>query len=267
MVAGACSRRVGPCGRQEVFPAGRPLRVDTPPPAPSEDPVRLPPPARLTLPLALGAYFVGLVLTAIAVAQMVEDGAGIDSMDGVETFVSSLPLFLSLAGGALVIPALGGLSPASALRLDRFRWYDVPAGLVGGAVAQLALIPIYAPVLRFVDDDVSTAARQLTDRFSDSEIWLLVLMVVVVAPVCEELFFRGLVQGGLERSLPTVPALLLSAVIFGAVHFQLLQFLGLGLFGLVLAVALNRTGRLSVTIFLHMGFNLMGVAGLLAERF
>ncbi len=249
-----------------MYGAGRPLRVETPQPAPADEPDRLPPPARLTLPLALGAYFVGLVLSAVAVSQMVEDGSGIEAMNGVETFVSSLPLFLSLAGGALVIPALGGLSPGSALRLDRFRWYDVPAGLVGGALAQLALIPIYAPILKFIDDDVSTAARELTDRFSDNELWLLVLMVAVVAPLCEELFFRGLVQGGLERSLPTAPALALSAVIFGAVHFQLLQFLGLGLFGLVLAVALNRTGRLSVTIFLHMGFNLMGLAGLLAER-
>jgi len=253
-------------GRGPV-PAGRPLRVESRLPETSEERPRLPPPARLTLPLALGAYFVGLVLSSVAIAQMTEKGSGVESMNGVETFVSSLPLFLSLAGGALVIPALGGLDPVSALRLDRFRWYDVPLGLVGGALAQLALIPIYAPILRFVDDDVSAAARQLTDRFSDGEIWLLVLMVVIVAPVCEELFFRGLVQGGLERSLPRAPALLLSALIFGAVHFQLLQFLGLGLFGLVLAVALNRTGRLSVTIFLHMGFNLMGVAGLLVGRF
>jgi len=253
-------------GRGTV-PAGRPLRVESPLPEPPEESPRLPPPARLTLPLALAAYLVGTVLSVVATVQVSENGAGVDSLNGVETFVSSLPLFLSLAGGALVIPTLGSLDPISALRLDRIRWYDVPLGLVGGALAQLALIPIYAPILRFVDEDVSGAARELTDRFSDGEIWLLVLMVVIVAPVCEELFFRGLVQGGLERSLPRVPALLLSALIFGAVHFQLLQFLGLGLFGLVLAVALNRTGRLPVTIFLHMGFNLMGVAGLLAQRF
>lgn len=47
--------------------------------------------------------------------------------------------------------------------------------------------------------------------------WLLVL-AVVLAPLCEEFIFRGLVFGGLRRSTGLVPAMLLSAALFAIVH-------------------------------------------------
>ena len=81
---------------------------------------------------------------------------------------------------------------------------------------------------------MSEPARTLTDRAgSDAEVVLLVLMVVVGAPIVEELFFRGLVLRSIQARWNDGLALVASALLFALVHFQPLQFPGLFAFGLV----------------------------------
>jgi len=76
-----------------------------------------------------------------------------------------------------------------------------------------------------------------------------------VAPVVEELFYRGLLLRSLERSLPRAAALVTSALIFGAVHFELRLLPGLFIAGLVFGWLVQRSGRLGPGIFAHIGFN------------
>ena len=56
---------------------------------------------------------------------------------------------------------------------------------------------------------------------------LLVLIVGIGAPIVEEIFYRGLLFRSMENRFGTWPAIVGSGVIFGASHFQPLQFLGL----------------------------------------
>ena len=60
-----------------------------------------------------------------------------------------------------------------------------------------------------------------------------------------------------------VVAAVVSSVIFAASHFQLIQFPGLLVFGLVAVAAFHRTGRLATAIWAHVGFNLTTVVLLL----
>ena len=70
-------------------------------------------------------------------------------------------------------------------------------------------------------DDLSEAARELTDRATDPlGVVLLVLIVGIGAPIVEEIFYRGLLQRSLESRFGTWPAIVGSGVIFGASHFQ-----------------------------------------------
>ena len=81
-------------------------------------------------------------------------------------------------------------------------------------------------------------------------------MVVFVAPVVEELFYRGLVLRSLEkRRWPRWAVVVGSAALFAAMHFQVLQFPGLFVFGVVLALMTLITGRLGPAIWAHAGFN------------
>lgn len=172
-------------------------------------------------------------------------------------FLLQIPLWL----GYGLYPLWASRTKGNGARLDfgwRFRWLDVPLGLLAGVGTQVVLVPlIYVPIfLIWGERDVSEVARELTDRAVDPlDVVVLLLILVVGAPLIEELFFRGLLLRSLERRLGAGWALAISSVLFGAIHFQLLQFPALAAFGAVVGWLTLRSGRLGPAIWAHIGFN------------
>ena len=137
-------------------------------------------------------------------------------------------------------------------------------GVPIGIAAQAVLVPAIYWVLQVSAEDVSSQARTLTDRAgSDAEVILLVLMVVVGAPIIEELFFRGLLMRSIQARWNDGLALVASSLFFALVHFQPLQIPGLFIFGLIAGTCAQRTGRLGMSIFAHAAFNGTAVVVLL----
>jgi uncharacterized protein len=93
--------------------------------------------------------------------------------------------------------------------------------------------------------------------------------VVVVAPIVEELFFRGLLLEALRQRVGATLAVIISSAIFGALHLTAFDANGIfvvaatGTLGLVAAVMTLRTGRLGAAIALHMLFNASTMLALL----
>ena len=142
-------------------------------------------------------------------------------------------------------------------RTDQITARQCIEGLLIGIFSQAILVPLlYLPVLIFVDDlDVSGPARELTERAHGIGIFLLVLVVVVGAPVVEEIFFRGFALRAFQDRWSPTPALIASSLLFGLVHFQPLQFPALVLFGLISGKIAQRDGHLGRAIWAHAGFN------------
>lgn len=145
-----------------------------------------------------------------------------------------------------------------------FRWIDL-AGLAIGAGAQLVLIRVvYLPLEAlwpgtFTEDRLTENAQDLVDRAGGASTLLLFAVVVIGAPVVEELFYRGLLQRSLAARFNEGAVLVAVAVIFAAVHFRPIEFPGLFVFGLLLGWAALRTRRLGPAITIHVGFNLTGL--------
>ena len=96
----------------------------------------------------------------------------------------------------------------------------------------------------------------------------LVITAVLLAPLAEELVFRGILLRALERRLSGNAAGLVSAAAFALVHLALDPMAwaavpALFVVGWVLATAMQRTGRVSFAVAGHLGFNLAGVVALL----
>ena len=147
----------------------------------------------------------------------------------------------------------------------RARPVDAPVGLAIGVAAQLVLLPLlYVPIFWvFGDQDVSAAARQLTDRATDPfGVVMLFLIVGIGAPIAEEVFFRGLTQRSLTRRWGAWIALFGTAAFFALTHFELLQLPALFLFGLMLGAMVFVTRRLGTSIWAHLGFNMVAAATL-----
>lgn len=83
---------------------------------------------------------------------------------------------------------------------------------------------------------------------------------ILIAPVMEEIIFRGFVYTRLKRGMPVWLAAVLSAALFGAMHGNLLWSAYTFISGVILVWCFERYGSLAASILLHMAFNTAGEA-------
>lgn len=81
----------------------------------------------------------------------------------------------------------------------------------------------------------------------------------LLIPIAEELLYRGVVYKRLRLLMGVWPAIVLSAVIFGAMHFNLVQFFYAGILGIMLAFLVERTGYVCMAALAHMGANVAAI--------
>ena len=212
-------------------------------------------------PWGLRHVFFGLLLAEAAVlAVVLAFGSG--SLEG-EFDDLSLEMIAVLQAvlwlGTLGVPAwLVWVRGVSWSELGwGFRRRDTVSGLLIGIGIQVVAVPLlYLPLILLVDDlDIAEPARDLVDKASGAGVALLVLVVVVGAPVVEEVFYRGLTLRALEGRMRPAFALAVSSLLFAVIHFQVTQFPALLLFGLVAGRLAQKDGRIGRAIWAHIGFN------------
>jgi membrane protease YdiL (CAAX protease family) len=184
------------------------------------------------------------------------------------------PLWVSVVGAAsLWTPMLAGLWYLSrklgtgSFAVDYgfdFRLVDL-IGIPVGVLSQLVLLRLaYWPLEQwwphtFGRVKVEKTARELYDTAHGGWFVVLVLVVVIGAPLVEELMYRGLLQGAFTRRLDDALGVVIVAAWFAIIHFQVVEYPGLFLFGLVLGICALRTRRLGMGILAHMAFNATGL--------
>lgn len=161
----------------------------------------------------------------------------------------------------------GSLRADFGLAVDFVRdWWMIPIGLGFEIVAGIVILPIS----RLIGHAPQQVVQEL-DSAHGAKLAVLAVTALAVAPVVEELFFRGLLLRSLQRRLPAPAAVAISALAFGLAHVVfdwgsgvvLPALVALGMVSGVLAV---RTGNLSRSILLHVGFNLLAVLAVLTNR-
>jgi hypothetical protein len=152
-----------------------------------------------------------------------------------------------------------------------FQLIDI-VGVPIGLLTQLVLVPlVYVPLRAwwpetFSDDRLEETARDLVDRADGATVVVLVLVVVIGAPIVEELVYRGLLQGSFVRRISEIPALLAGAAWFAIIHFRPVEYPGLFVAGLVFGMCALTTGRLGMSIVTHAAFNATGLLTVMSSR-
>jgi membrane protease YdiL (CAAX protease family) len=149
--------------------------------------------------------------------------------------------------------------PAAAWLSD-LPWFFAGVGLQLAALLPIALLEsLYGHTAQ--QDVVHTA-----DRASGWQVPALALAIVLLAPLTEELLFRGTLLRSLLRKVAPATAVLVSAVVFGLVHAlgdpsigTMIALPAIILLGIVSGYQAARTGNLSRSILLHVGFNALSV--------
>lgn len=150
------------------------------------------------------------------------------------------------------------------------RFYDFGLGLLVWVIA----IPWVTIVNQLSDSFLymffhfenyeQVAVRYLRDNLSSSSQMLIALLsVVVIAPIVEEIMFRGTLQQYLKKFFSVRTSILITSIIFACFHFSSTQSLGnvsliasLFVFACFLGYTYERQGSIFASIGLHLGFNL-----------
>ena len=101
--------------------------------------------------------------------------------------------------------------------------------------------------------------NEMSESISDNNLTT-IFLVSIVAPVCEEIVFRGIIQKGLiNRGISPMRAVVFSAVLFGVIHGNPWQLVAGILLGVVLGWVDEKTNSLLSSIMLHIFNNLFYV--------
>jgi membrane protease YdiL (CAAX protease family) len=141
--------------------------------------------------------------------------------------------------------------------------------VLGGAAIALVATGLTVPILELGDlSQDSQDVVRIFERADGLEAALFAFGVLVLAPIGEEVLFRGVLLRGLQRRIPAAGAIFGAALAFGLVHVLLDPGSGYGvpsflLLGLVAGWRAVATGDLSQSVLLHAGFNLVAVVDIL----
>jgi membrane protease YdiL (CAAX protease family) len=223
---------------------------------------------RWGLPDALVAWLVGVATTVVVAAPFVDPDQP-DSQQVVALLVGLLAQSAGVVGWLALVArrkGRGGLTGdfGLAMRPRDLGWVALGLGL--SLVAGLLLLPITDLAgVRASEQEVV----KLFERARGLEVPFFALSVVVVAPVAEELLFRGALLRALVRLTSPTVAVLASALVFALVHFLGDEDAGLYIPAFLLLGILSgwralRTHELSQSILLHAGFNLLAAIQILS---
>lgn len=227
---------------------------------PREEPQpRLPPRAAL---IALVGFVAGF---GASIALSLLSGAlGLPPVVGL--LLSQAGLWSGLLGACIVVSRRFGTGHLGRDFNLAIGWSDLGWGLLMSIAARIAAVVAVLPLVpfpRLVGGNDEVFRTYDTDVLS---FVVVALLAVVGAPIIEELFFRGVLQGAFLDRLGTVGAIGVSSALFGLAHLN--PELGLVNVSVIVAVSAAaivfsltvRLRRLGSAMFAHAFFNLVAVA-------
>lgn len=111
-------------------------------------------------------------------------------------------------------------------------------------------------VYMYFTDSRSVLGDILSESTNPTQIFSIILLITLVAPLCEEFVFRGFVQTVSQRVFPVWGSITLSTITFAIIHNNGPQIIFAVLIGALFGYIYAYTQRVRVTIILHMICNL-----------
>ena len=258
------------------------MSPDLPPDAPQdlapapEAPAPAPPtpaeaPAREVYPfwnyLDLAAF---LVIAFLALAVDVAAAAVIARLTHIRPLIVELPAQFIFYGFVLSVLALIFRRYYERPFWQSLRW--VPSGVSTGVLASygalLALVVMVSGAVLQTPDINSPMKQLLSDP---AAVVLLAIFGTTLAPLCEELLFRGFLQPLLVRSFGAAAGILLAALAFGTLHLQ--EYGNSWRHGLLITMAgaafgwvRHRTGSTKASVVMHATYNGVFFLALAAQK-
>ncbi|GAA1400723.1 hypothetical protein GCM10009613_57980 [Pseudonocardia kongjuensis] len=243
-VAGHAPPWPGP-GAPHHGPAGH-----GPPPEPPTGPFGLSPSPTPRVRWGLWAFLVVEIVFLGASAVMAWT-TGVDSAGGVLLAIAVPTMLAALT--CILWTLWRGDGPAADLGL-RFRWEDVGVGLLIGIAGLFVTVPAALLYLYLVGPELSTSVGVAFEGITAGWPIALAVMfgVVVIAPVCEEIVYRGLLWNAVAKWISNRwVVFVITTLVFAIAHLEFLRAPLLFVVALPLGIARILTGRITASIVAH----------------
>lgn len=211
-----------------------------------------------------GPSVIALLLLAIVAANAASVSVASDVLavtQGRAPSAAGALVLLTITQAALL--AVGGLFVAAPRALaglhlapEHGLWRSVGLGVLLGVPAWIAAQLLAVITARLLEpfglrpeEGVAEAAIGLVDPV------VLAIALVLVAPVAEEIFFRGIVFSAWLREYGVGRAIIGSAVLFALIHGSIFVIPAIFALGIGLALLYHRTGSLPASMAMHATYN------------
>jgi uncharacterized protein len=228
-----------------------------PPPDPPELPEGADPSPRWPAwyaPLGFVAAFAATIVVFVVVGTFATiAGADIENDSSALTVIGTVVQNIVLIGTAVLLASRTSPPKPWHFGLRRTRFWPTVGWSALGLVSFYVFAATYSVLLQ--PEGEQTVAEDLGADESTLALIAAGILVIVIAPVAEEFFFRGFFYRALRSRFRIATAALIDGVVFGAVHFtgsDTLQILPiLAVLGFVFCLVYERTGTLFAPIALH----------------
>lgn len=173
----------------------------------------------------------------------------------------------------LYLRLVRGFSPTAFLGLRQRSFESILVWSVGSLLVTellmlLAMLAWWQGVLGTSPPEESNQVMvQVFQQSKDPSLRLaIIIAAALVAPVVEELIYRGLIYGFTRSLVGHWPAAILSSALFSLVHVDAVASLPLFVLALGLATAYDRSRSLWVPMLMHMLFNAWNLAAMMMEN-
>lgn len=221
---------------------------------------------------AAALFFGGFVGSLVAIVVAIAINGGEELADVPLLIVSSVGQGLVMAAILMYLSRVRGAGSWEidfGLKFEAKDWLGLLYGMgLQLAVTLLVLAPLFW--LFQIDDPaqqdvagIAAGAETIATRIG------VLLVIVVVAPLVEELLYRGVLLARLRRSYSAHRSVVVSAAVFAGIHLidpnAIYVVPGLFVIGLVLGYQALQTGRIGLSIMTHAGVNLLAAIALLLD--
>lgn len=182
-----------------------------------------------------------------------------------------VPIYLQIVslGGATFIAGIGlawwlgikrrGGNPANLGFTNLRLWFDATLAALSEIVVFIAWATYALILLKLAD--LRVPEQPIIQSFGPTRIGFVmaVVSVAILAPIGEEVFFRGFVYTGLRRRWGAGKAMVISSSVFALFHLSPLLYVPMFIMGLVLAAIFEYRHSLAPNIILHAVNNFLAL--------
>lgn len=147
-------------------------------------------------------------------------------------------------------------------------FHKTPYFLRQGVLAATAII-LCTTLISFIFSELGNVSKQNPYiAMPEDKIKAIIFLAIFIAPIIEEIFFRGFMQPALVKTLGAFPGIAITALIFGISHTQYLEYNAaiviVTTIGLILGITKYYTNSIMPGIFAHLFNNLLAAISLLS---